>query len=397
MFSNLLKRLQSRKSGNEHSPGFYKTDHAFWHWIRFILKVRRPIFKLVSFISLLVFFSTTENASKRLQSDPSIWFRIAVNALNIIELIDARRQRLNVNYSRNQPPTMSTNTQVTFPQFLKLYPNDDACLKEVFMRVYGPKTLCTECGENTTWHQENGKKCFRSACCGVALYPLAKTPLKSTKMPLTNWFFVFMLFGNSRNGVAAKEVERHLGVTYKTALRMCRKVRELINEEGEVVLTGTVEMDETLQGGKCQGGGRGWASRNKKCVFGMYERGEGGRVVTQVVPNRKAATLLPIITESTTEDIIAYTDEFRGYSKLHREVAYHDTVNHSIKQWVKGDCHTQSIEGYWGRVKRSITGTYVNVSRKYLPLYLAEFNFRHNHRGENVFFAILDRFGEKPE
>lgn len=289
---------------------------------------------------------------------------------------------------------MSTPSNITFPDFLCLYPNDDACLHEIFRRVYGKNTPCTDCECKTTWHQEKGKKCFRSACCGAALYPLAQTPLKSTKLPLTHWFFVIMLFANSRNGVAAKEIQRQLGVSYPTALRMGRKIRELVNEDGEIVLTGTVEIDESLQGGRCQGGGRGWASRNKKCVFGMYERGENGRVVTKVVPNRKRDTIVPIIVEHTTEGVTAYTDEFTGYRYLHREVEHHQTVNHSIKQWVDGDCHTQGIEGYWGRVKRSITGTYVNVSREYLHLYLAEFNFRHNHRNENIFWAVMDRFGE---
>lgn len=175
---------------------------------------------------------------------------------------------------------------------------------------------------------------------------------------------------------------------------MLRKIRELVNEDGELVLDGTVEMDETLQGGKCPGGGRGWASQNKKCVFGMYERGEGGRVISQVAPNRKAVTLLPIITQGTTEDVIAYTDEFRGYKKLRNEVAHHDTVNHSIKKWVRGDVHTQGIEGYWGRLKRSITGTYVSVSEEYLPLYLSEFDFRHNHRTECMFTAVMERLGK---
>ena len=217
--------------------------------------------------------------------------------------------------------------------------------------------------------------------------------MKDTKLPLTHWFFVIFLFTNSRNGVSAKEIERQLGVSYPTALRMGHKVRELLNEEGEIVLEGTVEMDETLQGGKCPGGGRGWASQNKKCVFGMYERGHGGRVITAVVPNRKAATLMPIITQGTTEEVTAYTDEFRGYNRLGREVAHHDTINHSIKEWVRGDVHTQGIEGYWGRVKRSITGTYVCVTAEFLPLYLAEFNFRHNHRTECMWGAAMNRFG----
>lgn len=279
---------------------------------------------------------------------------------------------------------------ITFPHFLKLYPNDDACLHEVFRRTHGKDHACPDCGKQTTWHKIEGRKCYKSACCGSEIYPMACTPLKDTKLPLTHWFFVLFMFSTSRNGVAAKEIQRQLGVSYPTALRMGRKVRELVNEAGEIVLNGTVEIDETLVGGKKRGGKRGWGA-DKPCVFGMIER--DGKVITHVVPNRKAATLLPIIVNETTEDITAYTDEFLGYKNLHREVGYHQTVCHGQYQWVDGDCHTQSIEGYWGRLKRSIKGCYVKISREYMPLYLAEFTFRHNHRNENMFEAILDRFG----
>lgn len=164
----------------------------------------------------------------------------------------------------------------------------------------------------------------------------------------------------------------------------------MMDESGEITLTGTVELDETLVGGKKRGGKRGWGA-DKPCVFGMVER--GGKIVTEVVEDRTADTLLPIIVENTTEDVIAYTDEFKGYNSLHREVKEHETVCHGQYEWARGDVHTNTIEGHWSLVKRSIRGTYTSVSRKYLQNYLNEFSFRRNHREEGLFDVMVNRMG----
>lgn len=275
----------------------------------------------------------------------------------------------------------------TFPEFLKRYPDDNAVLNEVFDRVYGDLTHCPDCAAKTTWHRVKKRKCYECAHCGYQLFPLAKTPMKSTKLPLTHWFYAIFLFSNSKNGVSAKELQRQLGCSYPTAHRLGHKVRGMMDETGEMVLTGTVELDETLMGGRKRGGKRGWGA-DKPCVFGMAER--DGRIVTRVVPNRKAKTLFPIIVNHTEEDVTAYTDEFKGYNRLRKEVGEHKQVQHSKYEWARGDVHTNTIEGHWSLVKRSIKGTYTSVSPKHLPKYLNEFSFRHNHRKGEMFEAILD-------
>lgn len=281
--------------------------------------------------------------------------------------------------------------QLNITEFNKLYPTEKSCLDEIFDRVYGDLKVCPSCEKETKWHHLNGRKCYSCQWCGHLLSPLSKTPLANTKISISLWFFAMLLFGNSKNGVSAKELERQLGVSYKTAFRIGHTIREMMNEEGEIVLSGDVEMDESAFGGKKEGK-RGWGSENKTCVFGMVER--GGDIVAKVVPNRKRSTLFPIIVTHTTEDASVHTDDFKVYNTIGKEVAAHYVVNHSAGEHVagpNGHWHTQTVDGFWSIMKRSIRGTHVAVSPQHLQKYLNEFTFKRNHRTERMFNAILNR------
>jgi transposase len=278
---------------------------------------------------------------------------------------------------------------ISFLEFSKQYPDDNAVLQDVFSLVYGDLKACPGCERETKWHRVKMRKCYACQHCGHQLYPLAQTPMKDTKLPLVAWYYAIFLFSVSKNGVSSKELQRQLGVSYPTAHRIHKKLRGLMVDQ-DMVLDGTVEMDETLVGGRKRGGKRGWGA-DKPCVFGMVER--GGDIVTRVVPDRKATTLFPIITQHTTEEVVAHTDDFSGYNKLHKEVAGHHVIQHSKKEYVCGDVHTQTIDGHWSIIKRSIRGTYTSVSRKYLQTYLDEFSFRRNHRTECLFTVMRRRMG----
>lgn len=279
---------------------------------------------------------------------------------------------------------------ISFLDFSKRYPDEGAVLNEVFDLVYGDLKVCPGCEGETKWHRVSKRKCFACQLCGYHVYPLAKTPMKDTKISLVLWFYAMFLFSVSKNGISSKELQRQLGVSYPTAFRIHRTLRGLMDETGQIVLDGVVEMDETLVGGRKRGGKRGWGA-DKPCVFGMVER--GGKIVTQVVPDRSAATLFPIITQHTTEDVIAHTDDFVVYRKVHHEVAEHHVIQHSKGFYVHEDVHTQTIDGHWSIIKRSIRGTYTSVSRKYLQTYLDEFSFRRNHKKECLFLALRDKLG----
>ncbi len=173
--------------------------------------------------------------------------------------------------------------QLNIIEFKKLYPTEKACLDEIFDRVYGDLTVCPSCETETKWSHVAGRKCYACQWCGFQVFPLAKTPLKDSKISLELWFFAILLFSNSKNGVSAKELERQLGVSYKTAFRVGHVIRGMMDESGEIVLSGDVEIDESLFGGKKtakRSGKRGWGA-DRPCVFGMVER--GGNIVMELL------------------------------------------------------------------------------------------------------------------
>lgn len=193
---------------------------------------------------------------------------------------------------------------------------------------------------------------------------------------------------NSKNGVSAKEIERHLGVTYKCAWRITKQVRSLMKDEIFSPFRGTVEIDETYVGGRKKGK-RGRGSENKTVVIGIVER--DGNLKAEAMTDLKSNTVLPTISKSVATAAIVYTDELGTYNGL-REMGYqHERINHSEKVYVRGDIHTNTIEGFWSQMKRSVNGTYHSVSRKHLQGYVDEFAYRYNHRESEapVFYLLL--------
>ena len=193
------------------------------------------------------------------------------------------------------------------------------------------------------------------------------------------------LFTSSKNGVAAKELERQLGVTYKCAWRIAHELRKLMaNADDHGPLSGHIEIDETYIGGRVKGGkkhgitGRG---ADKAVVFGMLER--DGSVRAGPVPNLKRSTIRPIIAKNIQRGSIISTDEFQTYADLQKFGYRHGKVVHAAKQYVNGIFHVNSLEGYWGQLKRGIKGTHIHVSPKHLWKYVSEFSYRYNMRKED--------------
>ena len=205
------------------------------------------------------------------------------------------------------------------------------------------------------------------------------TPMERSRTSLQKWFIAIHLFSTSRHGVASKELERQLDVTYKTAWRMAHEIRKFMAEvDDEWPLDGDVEADETYVGGRRSGGARGRGAPGKTVVFGMLER--GGDVMTKVVPDVKKRTLQPIVAENVKAGATVHTDELRSYKGLDKAGFDHRTVNHGAGQYVRLGSHVNSIEGFWARLKLSIRGTHVHVSPKHLWKYAKEFEYRYNRR-----------------
>lgn len=281
---------------------------------------------------------------------------------------------------------------ITVQQFFAEFPNDDACLAHLFKQRYGESVKCERCGEVGKFRKLSKMPAY-TCNCGHHIHPMVGTPFGGTRIPLQKWFYAVYLFTTSRHGVPAKELERQLGVSYETAWRMGHEIRKyLAKVDGDDQLSGHVEADETMIGGKRSGGKRGRGAAGKTVVFEMVER--NGDVITRVVPNVRRKTLEPHIIENIENGTTVSTDELLSYAKLARLGYLHGTVNHGAEQWTNGKHHTQSIEGFWSLVKRSVRGTHVHISHKHLSKYLGEFEFRWNsrHTPETMFRRLMVSF-----
>lgn len=269
---------------------------------------------------------------------------------------------------------------LTLKQFLNRFPDDWACLDHMMRVRYGDRFACPKCGKQAKYYRVKARRAYECEHCGHQVYPTAGTPFEKTRTSLRDWFHVMFLFTTTRNGVAAKEVQRALGVTYKTAWRMCRIIREYMGwVDGDAPLGGPgggiVEADTTLIGGYDPGEhGHG----DKAIVLGMVER--GGEVVTRVIGGVSENDKLPHVYNWVRHGSRIVTDEHRSFNDLGRSGYQHARVNHSAKEYVRGQWHTNTVEGFWAMVKRTIAGTHVWVSQKYLPTYLREIEFRWNLR-----------------
>ncbi|MDE0932107.1 MAG: IS1595 family transposase [Novosphingopyxis baekryungensis] len=280
---------------------------------------------------------------------------------------------------------MAKSKQPTLRQFQDKFPTEDSCLEHLMRVRFGDRHDCAGCEKSAHFYRVKARRSYACEYCGHQVYPTADTPFHRTRTPLRDWFYVMFMFCSTRNGVAAKEVERQIGVTYKTAWRMCHEIRKYMGAvDGDAPLGGegkSVEIDETLIGGARTGAGRGNYRANKTVVVGMVER--GGNVMTQIIPNVRKHNLLPVVTANVVEGTFVHTDQNHSYRALPSLGYQHASVNHNRDQWVNGDSHVQSIEGFWANLKRGINGTHIHVSQKHLSKYLGEFEFRHNRRNRS--------------
>ena len=285
-------------------------------------------------------------------------------------------------------------------EFFDKFPNDDVCLEHVMNMRYGLDHQCQKCGKDSTFHRLSKRPAYSCQHCGAHVYPCANTPFHRTRTPLQMWFYAMFLFTTSRHGVPAKELERQLGVTYKCAWRIGHKIREhMANLNNQANLSGHVELDETVVGGRPRGPKiryngrvRQRKNKNKAVVFGIVER--GGDLKAHVVPDSKKKTLMPLIKEHIDPGTLISTDELGAYSHLCDEGFTHDAVNHSICEYVRGQTHTNTLEGFWSHFKCSVKGTHRFVSKKHLDKYLGEFEYRFNlrHRPQTMMDQLIRDF-----
>jgi transposase len=302
---------------------------------------------------------------------------------------------------RNNPVNRpSSDSDLTVVQFWREFPDDAACLDKLWRERYAPDghhAHCPVCDRERKFHRIKSRASYACDSCGKHLHPMKGTIFEKSTTSLQLWFYAMFLMASTRCGISAKQLERELGVTYKTAWRMFNKIRnELMNDEDDEPLSGKVEVDETAWGGrprqklKPRSAELAQHREKKATILGMVER--GGRVRLRVIESRRGEPLSRAVRANLNPDAFLLTDDWVAYKPLRREYDY-AVINHSAGSYVDGDIHTNTIEGFFGNMKTGMRGAYKKVSRKWLQSYLDEYAWRYNARREpgGLFEQLLRR------
>jgi transposase-like protein len=247
-----------------------------------------------------------------------------------------------------------------------------------------PKGIeCPRC-KGTTISRIQKRDQFDCDSCRYQFSVMSGTIFHDSHLPLPKWFIATYLMCESKKGMSANQMKRILGVSYKTAWYLCHRIRAAMREANPEPLNGTVEVDETYVGGRRRNVGSGRRDHMKMVVAALQRHGEI-RITTGERNTRKVLHgFIRANVADSAENI--YTDELPAYKGCGDANTTHASVNHSKEEWVRGDVHTNSVEGAFGLFKRSIVGSFHQISHKHLELYLDEFEFRFNNRKNPYLF-----------
>lgn len=276
-------------------------------------------------------------------------------------------------------------------QVYKQFPTQDACIKHLEAVRWHGKPTCPYCKSTraNSYPEDNRYHCN---ACNTSYSVTVGTIFHKTKADLQKWFLAISLVLNAKKGISARQLARDIEVNKNTGWFMLMRIRNAMREQG-ALLEGIVEADETYIGGKEKnkhnkdktGGSQGRSTKSKTAVFGVLER--GGKVRAGKVKNTGGKVLKMQIGSLVRKGSTIMTDEWRSYEGL-AEKYIHETINHSGGEYVRGNVHTNSIEGFWALLKRGIIGQYHKVSPKHLDKYIHEFCFRYNNRDNELIFDL---------
>lgn len=286
---------------------------------------------------------------------------------------------------------------MTFLQFNELFPTEDEVIR-YFINIRYDEVICPHCKSHKVYRRHDQPKVFTCKNCNNSFSIFKGTILEKTSTDLRKWFYSINLFMNAKKGVSACQLQREVGVTYKTAWRILKQIRMAMgNEHIRKFVNTIIEMDKTYVGGKPRKSGMNKRGRgtNKTPVIGAVDRNNKQIHCRVALPNEESKALsskqlLSVLENVCKRQNIVITDEFRGYNILEYTQHFHYVINHSAGEYSdKNGVHTNNIEGFWATLKRGIIGIYHHISVKYLQNYVNEFCFRYNNRNRNMFDITL--------
>lgn len=282
------------------------------------------------------------------------------------------------------------------------FPDQETCINYLEGVKWSNKPQCPYCKSKQSTKRKDTQR-HQCNSCNRSYSVLVGTIFEDTKLSLSKWFLAITLILNAKKGLSSRQLSRDLGINRNTGWYLQMRIRKAMQEgEDKDLFNGIVEIDETYIGGtkgnhskqkrqqRRESGLNITGMEDKQAVIGLLER--AGRIKLQVIEKAHGKTIKPIIEQSVSKDAILVTDGFGAYAGLGKQYKEHHVLNKEREEYVKGEYHTNTLEGFWTLLKRGIYGQYHKVSAKHLQSYLNEFTFKYNHRAnKSIFDLVINR------
>lgn len=296
------------------------------------------------------------------------------------------------------PRPINRASDMNLMKLIERFDSDDKCRLTLEKLRWPTGVRCIRCQSEKVFRADKRRQ-FECGGCGYHFSVTAGTIFHDSHLPLRKWFIAIYLICESKKGVSALQLKRTLGVAYKTAWYLCHRIREAVKDVNhEFLLSGIVECDESYIGGNPKNMHKSRKDKlgrvpgtqrfdHKTTVLGALQRNGDVRLEVCTVKQPTREELHAFIKAKLAEDTsIIVTDENNQYEGIADSNTRHETVSHTQKEWVRGIVHTNGLEGVWSLFKRSIVGSYHQISVKHLDRYLDEFEFRFNNRENSYLF-----------
>lgn len=287
-----------------------------------------------------------------------------------------------------------SNEDVSLLEFIRKTSDDDKCMEFLYLKRYGRNNRCV-CGLSTedTYKRTSGRKSFQCTKCGKQIYPMKNTVFKNMKGSLSDWFYLMYNSSISKKNISAIQAAKNITINYETTHRIMKMIRKCMFQVPLGKFSGVVEIDEAFIGG-----GSLWFRFGSICktrkhpILGFYERGTG-LVKVVLIKDKTINTLDTVIEKHVELNSTIFTDGWSGYNGLKNKYD-HDYVEHSKREYVREEVHTNNIENFWGIMKRNIRGAHTKIGHKYVQNYMDEIVWKFNHKDKTPlwrFDNLIDR------